>query len=140
MARHDRTPLRLLILVTPDFNVATTMAFVDPFRAANDLDGTRHFRWSFASEQGGDCPSSNGGAIATTPLAHVLRAEVDAVIVSSNWAPERHAAPVLRSALRRWGRHDVLLSGLDTGAFVLAQAGLLDGRAATVHYEHIDDL
>jgi AraC family carnitine catabolism transcriptional activator len=62
------------------------------------------------------------------------------VIVSSSWAPETYNSAPLQSALVRWARAGVTLGALDTGAFILAEAGLLKGKRATTHYEHIDAL
>jgi transcriptional regulator GlxA family with amidase domain len=94
----------------------------------------------FSSITGGTITASNGLAVETTPLASFLQNPVDIVIVSSSWAPELHSSAALQSALRRWARAGVTLGGLDTGAFILAKAGLLSGRRATVHYEHLDAL
>jgi len=38
-------PTVIHVLVTPIFNLAATMGFVDPFRAANYLEGRSLFRW-----------------------------------------------------------------------------------------------
>ena len=130
--------MKLAILVTPDFNMAATMAFVDPFRAANYLERTGHFQWRLFSLQGGPCPASNGLSIDTEQLSDPAGLRPDFALISSSWAPEKHSEPALLSILRDWFRKGVKIGGLDTGAFILASAGLLDGRTATVHYEHID--
>lgn len=130
--------MQLLVLLTPNFNLTATVGFIDPFRAANYLDGRTHFRWRFASIGGGDCPASNGMTVRTEPLSSVKDDANDLVMVSSSWAPEMYNSRPLHSALRSWARRGAILGGLDTGAFILAQAGLLTGKRATVHYEHID--
>ena len=46
----------------------------------------------------------------------------------------------MTAALQKWARAGTIIGGLDTGAFILARAGLLKGKSAAVHYEHIDAL
>jgi len=131
--------IQILVIVTPNFNAAATMAFVDPFRASNYLEGGNQFRWRFASLEK-SCVASNGAQIATQTLDMIPDEAVDFVAVSSSWTPETAARPQLLSALRKWARKGSVMVALDTGAFILAQAGLLSGKRATVHYEHIDAL
>lgn len=130
--------IRIHILVTPDFNLAATMGFVDPFRVANYLEGVSLFRWTFLSETGGSIRTSNGAHITTEPLASVKDLVPDFLIVSSSWEPEAHVSTLVRTTLRTASAQKVTLGGLDTGAFILAHCGLLGGHRATVHYEHID--
>jgi transcriptional regulator GlxA family with amidase domain len=130
-------PTRVLVLVVPNFNMAATMAFVDPLRAANYIAGQTQFRWVFAG-LAAQCPASNGAILVVKPLADIANDEFDLVVVSSSWSPETANSAALRAALRRWHRLGWQLAGLDTGAFILADAGLLKGHRATVHYEHID--
>jgi len=130
---------RIAMVVTPRFNLAATMAFIDPFRVANYLEGTPLYRWAFLSPMGGELRASNGATVLTEPLSEEL-ATPDLGMVSSSWTPEIYAGAPLDRTLRRWSRFGAALGGIDTGAFLLAQAGLLDNRRATTHYEHIDSL
>jgi len=132
--------MRMAIIVLPSFNMAATMAFIDPFRATNYLSGRQHFLWDVVSAEGGEVMASNSLAITTSPLASLKGAEIDLAIVSSSWSPERHCTPALRHMLRGWAQGGVTLGALDTGAFLLAEAGLMHQRRATCHYEHIDAL
>ncbi|MEX0328319.1 MAG: GlxA family transcriptional regulator [Ruegeria sp.] len=129
---------QILVLVTPHFNLAATMAFLDPFRAANYLDGRPLFQWNIASEDGGLCRASNGFEISCAPLGLSKQKQPDIVAVSSSWTPEAFSNEPLLSAIRKFARTGSYIAGLDTAAFILAEAGLLWNRRATVHYEHID--
>jgi transcriptional regulator GlxA family with amidase domain len=128
---------RILMIVTPHFNIAATMAFIDPFRAVNYLGGLSRFRWTIASAAS-TCRASNGASIDTELLDAVQGEAFDIVVMSSSWAPEQAATPQLKALLRRWARKGSVIAAIDTGAFILADAGLLSGHRTTVHYEHID--
>ena len=138
MASTDRSVISILILVTPSFNLAATTSFIDPFRAANYLDGKIRFRWTLASVPGGLCQASNGLVVGTQRLADLLNRMFDIVVMSASWTPETGKTPQLLASLRKWARAGSVIGALDTGAFIVADAGLLQGCRATVHYEHID--
>ncbi len=126
----------IVICVSPYFNIAATMSFVDPFRAVNYLDGMAGFGWTLVSPEGGVVPASSGVEIVTRQIDDITD-NPQLCMVSTSWTPEKHAQPALVKTLRKWARFGSYLGGIDTGAFVLAEAGLLKGYRATVHYEHM---
>ena len=60
-----------------------------------------------------------------------------AIVVVPSWHSDGRAAPApLLAALQRAHQRGARVVGLCLGAIPLAQAGLLDGRAATTHWEY----
>lgn len=132
-----KTACSLGMLLLPGFNSLAVQAFLDPFRAANYLLGSVIYDWPFLSVGGGDVTASNAMAVAGTTGIDGLERKPDFLVVNASWNPERFQGRKLQNALRRFARGGVVLCGIDTGAFVLAYAGLMAGYRAAVHYEHI---
>jgi transcriptional regulator GlxA family with amidase domain len=127
------------MFVTPNFNIAATAAFIDPLRAANYLLGESRFAWEFVSLHGGGVMASNSMQVDTRPLRDGA-GQPDLFVVSSSWNPDLAIGPELQTKIRNLARSGVRIGAIDTGVFVVAATGLLNGRRATCHYEHIDAL
>ena len=130
-------PITIGMLLLPAFNGMAAHAFIDPFRAANYLRGNELYQWQFLSLDGADVTASNGIVTGNTQCFATTEAAFDFLVVNSSWTPEKFRDRSLQRRLRRFAKRGTLLVGIDTGAFVLAFAGLLEGYRATVHYEHM---
>ena len=114
-----------------------THAFIDPFRAANYLRGHAIYQWEFISLDDEPASASNGLSVNCTMSIDDYDEQPDFLVVNASWTPENFQQRALQAKLRKMARTGTIMCGLDTGAFVLAQAGLMKGHRAAMHYEHV---
>jgi transcriptional regulator GlxA family with amidase domain len=104
--------------------------------------GDRGYELSIATLGGTPVRCSSGVRLeADVALAHVKPREVDTLIVGGSMRFSRDGDdPRLRAAIRRISEGARRTCSVCTGAFLLARAGLLDGRAATTHWAFCEEL
>ena len=96
-------------------------------------EGVLPYKLQVCSWQKGPLKTSAGFQIETPLGLNALR-YADVVIIPSWHQPDIAPPEVLLQALRSAHKRGALLVGLCLGAFVLAAAGLLDGKAASTHW------
>lgn len=125
-------------VLVPDFALMTYAAAVEPLRAANALSGRILYRWWHAAP--GDRPvrASNGLTVAPEVAVGAEPPGADWILVCAGGNPSDFEDPALFAWLRRLAlRPGTVVGGLSGGPYLLARAGLLDGRRCTLHWEHI---
>jgi len=128
-------PASVGFLLIPGFALMSYASAVEPLRAANILAGRELYRWRHISTGEALVQASNGLAIvADHTVGEPL--EFDAVLVCAGGNPALfHHAPTLRW-LRSLQPRRMAIGGVSGGPYLLARAGLLDGRRCTIHWEH----
>lgn len=135
------SPPRLFTFLLLDrFTMLPFAAAIDALRLANKMSGRTIYHWRLLGAGGDVAVCSNGARLALDAgLGADMPIGRDGVVIvcGGDAITTQATAPVL-SWLRRQARGGATLGALCTGSHVLAKAGLLDGRRATIHWENQD--
>ena len=129
-------PETVAVLLYPQFSNHCLANAIEPLRAANELLLREVYRWDFVTLDGEAVRSSSGlpilpdGRLADHPGGAYL-------FVTSSYGARAHASPATNRALRAARDRFRTVAGLDTGSWLMARAGLLDGRRATIHWDEL---
>lgn len=120
------------VLLFEQFSNQCLANAVEPLRAVNEILGRDHYRWRYLSIDTGPVASSSGlpvlpsGQLAQDPGG-------DYLFVLPSHGVRALATPRTLAGLRGAAARYATLVGMDTGSWLLAAAGLLDGHRATIH-------
>ncbi|BBB30310.1 GlxA family transcriptional regulator [Neptunomonas japonica] len=119
-----------------NFTMISLASAVEPLRMANQLSGETLYEWFTLTEEG--LPVSASDGIRITPDSSLLNtASLDVVIVAGGINVTRAFSKIQLNWLKMQARKGCRLGGICTGAYVLAEAGLLDGYDCSTHWEYI---
>lgn len=124
------------VLLFPKFSNHSLANAVEPLRAANTLARQTLYEWQFLGL--GDAVLTSSSGLPVTPDGALSdHPGGDLLLVMPSYDFERQATPQTARAIRSAQHRFAQIAGLDTGSWLLAAAGLLDGKQATIHWDEL---
>lgn len=137
---------QVVLLLTPGFCFYAVSAAIEAFAMANRLANRQVYRWRLVSADQRPVLSSAGITLECDGLVGLDRHglscgdRTDVVIVTSDLPVDSSLSLSVRHYLRGEAEAGTLLAGIGRGTFLLAEAGLLDGRRCAVHWQHLSEM
>lgn len=136
---EDATTFRVGFLVVDKFTLVALATAIEPLRMANQLTGETLYQWRTVAADARPVCSSDGVEVAPDETI-ASDARYDMVIVVAGNDVTTSFSSRETNWLRRKAREKTTLGAVCTGAYVLAQAGLLDGYGCSAHWECLSAL
>ncbi|TNJ43935.1 GlxA family transcriptional regulator [Phaeobacter sp. B1627] len=132
---HAGAPQDFYFLLLPKATMLPVAAAIEPLRIANQVTNTKLYRWFIMTETGAPVRCSNGMVV--TPDMALAPLPSEAVgFVCAGVEPQDAASETTLNWLRRQHRFGRQIGGICTGAFALAQAGIIRDQPFTLHWEN----
>ena len=132
-------PRRFTFLLLDRFTMLPFTAAIEPLRLANRAAGRDLYSWRLVGPGRDWATCSNGARVALDGGLDDTSPERDDVVIACGGTEiAREATKPVLTWLRKQARGGATVGAVCTGAWVLAEAGLLDGRKATIHWENHD--
>ena len=137
LPKMERAQIHIVFIVVPRFNITTLITMIETLRIANYLAPTSKFSWEVASFDGSKITASNG-MTATIKTANDNLRSAEFVFILGSWGTEHYRNQKLTAWLRKRARAGERICGVELGSYIVARAGLLDGKLATIHWSWLN--
>lgn len=128
--------IAVALVLSPRFPLMSFAACTESLRIANRELGHLAFSRLLLTPDDGPVTSSSG--IALAPDALLVGAPfAPVVVVLSSYQPEEACRPAFLAWLRKQHRRGAIIGCVDTASYILAKAGILEGRKVAVHRESL---
>ena len=137
LPKMERAQIHMVFIVVPRFNITTLITMIETLRIANYLAPSSTFSWEVASFDGSKVVASNG-MTATIKTANDSLRSAEFVFILGSWGTEHYHNQKLTAWLRKRARAGERICGVELGSYIVARAGLLDGKLATIHWSWLN--
>ena len=137
MAPFESKTQTFVFLLTENYSLMSYACAVEPLRLANWATGQELYRWRLSADGGEFAECSNGQrTLVDMGFEEIGRDEV--LLICSGTYVKNATTKNLLHYIRREARRGIAIGGLCNATYIMARAGLLEGKRCTIHWDNRD--
>jgi len=134
-------PRRIVVVVYPGIQSLDAVGPIEVFSTANREAGRVEYTTELVATKGSTVRATSGLVLGVDHRLSGVRGDLDTLVVAGgDGTVEAMGDRALLDGVRRLAGRSRRVTSVCSGAFILAETGLLDGRRATTHWSWCDAL